>query len=53
MTATSKNWSHIAVQLDSAHWLVIFIHENGVVPIVMDSNDFIDVILYQAKRATL
>ncbi|MDR6667813.1 hypothetical protein [Rhizobium sp. 1399] len=53
MTATSKNWAHIAVQLDSTHWLVIFIHENGVVSTVLDSDDFIDVILDQAKSATL
>jgi hypothetical protein len=36
------NWVHIAIQLDSKHWPVIFIHENGVVPTVMDTNDFID-----------
>jgi hypothetical protein len=25
----------MAVQIDNAHWLVIFIHENGVVATVM------------------
>lgn len=46
------NWFHIAVQIDSSLWLVIFIHEDGVVSTVMDSHDFIDVILDQAKSAT-
>jgi hypothetical protein len=26
---------HIAFQIDSTHWLLIFIHPNGVVPAVM------------------
>ena len=47
------NWFHIAIQLDSTHWLVIFIHENGVVSTVLDSHDFIDVILDQATSVTV
>ncbi|EJJ28837.1 hypothetical protein [Rhizobium sp. CF142] len=47
------NWFHIVVQIDSTHWLVIFIHENGVVSTVMDSAEFIDVILDQAKSVTV
>lgn len=34
----------MAVQIDSTHWLVIFIHENGVVSTAMERNDFIDLI---------
>jgi hypothetical protein len=39
----------MAVQIDSAHWLVIFIHENGVISAVMDSHDFIDLIINEAE----
>jgi hypothetical protein len=40
-----------SLQLDSTHWLLIFIHENGTVSTVMDSAEFIDVITDQANSA--
>lgn len=45
------NWFHIAFQIDSTHWLVIFVHPNGVVQTVMESTEFIDVIQDQASSA--
>jgi hypothetical protein len=40
---------HIAFQIDSTHWLVIFIHPSGVVQTVMDSHDFMDFIADEAN----
>lgn len=40
---------HIAFQIDSRHWLLIFTHPNGVVHAVMESAEFIDVIPDQAN----
>jgi hypothetical protein len=42
---------HIAFQIDSIRWLVIFIHLNGVVQAVLESTEFIDVIKDQASSA--
>lgn len=39
----------MAVQIDSAHWLVIFTNENGVVAAVIDSVDFTDLITTEAQ----
>lgn len=38
-----------AVQIDSEHWLVIFIHENGIVSRVMDRDDFINLITTETQ----
>lgn len=43
------NWIHFVVQIDRRHWLAIFIHPNGVVHTVMDSNDFMDFIANEAN----
>ncbi|MBB3594357.1 hypothetical protein FHX08_004761 [Rhizobium sp. BK529] len=45
------NGFHIAFQIDGTHWLVIFIHPNGIVHAVMESDDLIDVIQDQANSA--
>ena len=39
----------MAVQIDSALWLLIFISVNGVIATVMDSADFIDLIATEAQ----
>jgi hypothetical protein len=43
------NWIHLVMQPDRRHWLVIFIHLNGVVHTVMDSNDFTDFVANEAN----
>ncbi|MBB3564612.1 hypothetical protein FHX06_005976 [Rhizobium sp. BK512] len=42
------NWINLVVQLDRRHWLVIFIHPNGV-HTVMDSHNFMDFIANEAN----
>jgi hypothetical protein len=41
----------MAVQIDSGHWLVIFIHEKGIVSTIMDSHDFMDLIANEAQSS--
>jgi hypothetical protein len=47
----AMDWFHIAVQLDSKPWLVIFIYPNGIVRTIMDSHDFMDMVANEAERA--
>lgn len=43
------DWFHIVLQIDSSHWLVIFVHRNGINATVMDTHDVIDVVANEAE----
>jgi hypothetical protein len=56
MTCSASNkqeafmdWFHIVLQIDSSHWLVIFVHRNGINATVMDTHDVIDVVANEAE----
>ncbi|MBB3465278.1 hypothetical protein FHT92_005926 [Rhizobium sp. BK377] len=49
----THGWVPHCIQIDSTHWLLIFIHPNGIVQAVVESADLIDVIQDQAKSGTL